>query len=949
MHETPQNNVAGILAISNLHTILGNFPKITGLVLLIPFLLAGQLAQAQVDPDSTAGDTARILPFVTDMDSLMGDSTALGDSAVALSPQAQYQQRVKDSLRGTSDLTGTVSYQAEDSIVYDVKTGKLYLYNTSVVNYEDFGLKSERISVNINDQQVDAEGVENSEGELAGTPEFTQGGETYKARTMSYNFSSEKARIKGGRLVQGEAFILADVAKLQPDKSIHTINGRFTTCNHDHPHFYIQSRKLKVLDDKQVITGPMNLVIADFPVPIYLPFGFVPNLDQGKKSGFILPQYGEAQDKGFFLRGLGWYFRLNDYMDLTLKADVYTSASWRLQASSRYKVRYKFNGGFNLAYGVERFNEPEDPDFLKRSAWSLTWNHTQPIDPTASFNASVNISSSSTYQREISPNQNDFFQNNLRSSIAFSKNFNNLPFNFSVSASHSQDLNKGTMSLQLPTFTLGMQRQNPFRRISGKNLDFLKQFGINYRLEGQNSLPTIADTLFPGVLFNPSDTVFVREVVNGDTVINAVTGSSLYRNGLRHTASAATSFKVLNFINVSPSFNWTERWYTQTVSKSYNDETQRIEDTPVEGFFRAYDYSASVSASSNFFGIYKLTKSKREVAFRQRFTPSVGYSIRPDFSQPSYGFYDKVQSNSDGDSIQYSIFEGSIYGSPPQGESQAISFSLASVLEMKYRKKESFDPDFDEKEDKYERRNLLDNLSVSTSYNFAADSFQLAPIALRARTSLLNRKLNLNASATLDPYVFGYDDVSFPERLPNPRRQNRFTINEDGTLGRLTRAQVTLAWSYDSNSKKRGKSSDDARRELGNEFDEDEYLQSQVASYEYVDFNIPWRVNLNYSFNYSKPSLDAARIVQTVNATGDFNFTEKWKVGFRTGFDIQNLELTSTQVTVFRDLHCWQMSFQWTPFGTLRSYSVSISARSSTLSALRLSKNDYWNDRFQPL
>ncbi|MEL6850726.1 MAG: putative LPS assembly protein LptD, partial [Bacteroidota bacterium] len=409
-----------------------------------------------------------------------GDQAAVTDTTPKYPPA---QQRVVDSLKALSDLQGPVSYGAQDSIVYDVKKGVLYLYDNSSLDYDNLKLQAIRVDINMDDQMLKAFGQEDSSGVIQGKPVFTQDGQSYQAKEVSYNFATQKGRIIEGRLQEGEGFILAEVAKYHPDGSFHGKDGKYTTCDLDHPHFYIKSQKLKMLPDNQLISGPLNLVIADFPIPLFIPFGFIPNNSkkpgQKRKNGLILPQYGEADDRGFFLRNLGYYWGISDFLDLKLDGDIYTRGGWRAAGTLNYNLKYRFQGSFRYQYGVQRFNDPLDPDFSRTTAWQVNWSHNQPIDPTARISASVNMSSSNSFQRNISNNQTDFFTNNLNSSVTFSKNFNNLPFSLSGSMRHQQDLNKETMTMQLPEVALNMKRQTPFKNIRNSNLKFLKQWGIN--------------------------------------------------------------------------------------------------------------------------------------------------------------------------------------------------------------------------------------------------------------------------------------------------------------------------------------------------------------------------------------------------------------------------------------------------------------------------------------
>jgi len=869
-------------------------------------------------------------------DSLGGDS--LGQKPA--SPEALRQQQIIDSLKANSDLQTEVAYNAQDSIVFDLRTNILTLFGQTSLDYDDINLQAPEVQVDIKKQELFARGRYTSDSTAReGLPQFSQGEESYQAKTMAYNFTTQKARVTGGRLVQEDIYVQADVAKYQPDGSFHGADGKFTTCDLEDPHFHIRARKLKVLPNRQIITGPLRPVIADFPLPILLPFGFIPgNLGLGgKQRGIIQPQYGNAQDRGFFLRNLGYYLPINEYLDLSLDGDIYTRGGWRIGATTNYKVRYRFSGNFNFQYGIQRFNEPTDPDFARTAAWSLRWNHNQPIDPTARISSSVNISSSRQF-RQVNVNDPNYFSNNLNSSINFQKSFNNLPFSFNLSARHQQDLNKGTVSMQLPEFSFNLNRQSPFRSIRAKPLGFLRQLGITYNMQARNSLQNVPDSLFVPILFAPADTLTYNVGTENSPNFVSQPGRDFFQRGLQHNANASTNVKLLKYINISPSMVYREVWYLESLRKVWDPDSQEIVEFNQPGFARGYEFSGSVGASTNFYGIYQLTRTKRELAFRQRFTPTVSYNIRPDFSDERWGFYREVQNDTLGNIQEYSIFEDGIYGGPSRGESQAISFSLNSVVEMKYLKKNANDPDFDEK-DKYERANLIDNLGVSTSYNFAADSFQLSTITLNGRTSLLNRKITLNTSATMDPYMYGYDPVDVPVELGAPRRMNTFLVQETGQLARLTRAQVSLSTSFRAKQ-------DQARGKGGDNFNQEEYNEVTNTYYQYVDFAIPWSVNLRYNLSYNRPGFDAS-VNSSLNVSGDLRFGQSWKIQYTTGYDLVQQEFANTTFSIFKDLHCWQMSFRWIPFGPRKSYSIVLSAKSSTLSALRLSKNDFWTDRFQ--
>lgn len=910
-------------------------------VLLLVFLPYGRaLAQPVTDslrtqqPDSLRPQKPATLPIYLQDSVLNRPQVQRADTAAPNGKQA-----LADSLKAASDLKDKVEYSAVDSIVFDVDSGMLYFYREVKIDYQDISLTSLNVVMEMDKQTLHASGKRIDEETWDGKPSFTQGDQTFEAEGMSYNFKSQKGRMVAGRSVQGDGFLLAGVGKRLPDGSINAENGRYTTCDLEHPHFYIESKRLKRVGE-QMISGPLRLVIADFPIPIIVPFGFVPSTAQGQRDGVLLPRYGDSRDRGFFLENLGYYWGVSEYFDLAFTGSYYTLGGWSAGVRSTYNKKYHFSGNLGFTYGVTKFRAPTDPDFERTTAWSLNWGHNQPINPNTRISGSVNIVSSKAFTQRLSYNTADFFRNNLNSSVNFQKTFANTPFTMNVGASHTQDINRGTMTLNLPNVTLGMNRITPFSKIANRKLTWLKTLGLSYNMEARNSVEQFPDSLFLPILFNWRDTLTLPQIIGTDTSFVTRTAGSFYRNGLQHNLNLGTSLKLFKFINVAPSMTYREIWVTRTIRKTLNEETNRLENVTVPGFERGFVYAGSVGASTNFFGIYQLTRSKKEITFRQRFTPSVSYSLAPDFSQPQYGFYREAVADTFGRIQKYSIFEGAVYSGPGGGGSQTINFSLGSVLEMKYRSKESFDPDFDEKKDKFVRTNILDNMSLNTSYNLAADSFQLQPFRFAARTSLFKKLVNVNFGASMDPYVFDYDPFTFPEAANTPRRQNRFMIQETGQLGRITDAQLSFSANFRS-QKRTGQKTKSA------DFDENEFQQIQRTLYQYVDFDIPWSANVSFNMNYNKPGLDAPRITQLLNVSGDFSFTPKWKIGITTGYDFVRKQANNTNVNIYRDLHCWEMSFGWTPFGPLQGYVLTINARSATLRDLRLTRNNRWQDRFQ--
>ncbi|MEM6763965.1 MAG: putative LPS assembly protein LptD [Bacteroidota bacterium] len=861
------------------------------------------------------------------------------------------RQQLLDSLKLTSDLKERIVYNASDSIIFDVDNDMLFLYGDASIDYESTKLRAAKIRVDWSTETLFAEGVVDENGVETGTPIFTEKGQDYNAQKMAYNFNTGKARIVAARSQQQpDITIISDTTKRLKDGTMFARDVIFTTCDcppGEEPSFYFKAKKVKVLPNNQIVTGPLRAVLEGFPLPIIIPFGFVPNMKDGQRSGVIFPQYGEARERGFFLRNGGYYFGLGDNLDLLLNGDIYTRGGWRVGLTTTYNKRYRYQGRLSFDYGIVRFNEPTDPDFSKTREWRLTWSHNQPINPTTSITSNVNITSRA-YLRQVSLNSQDFFQNNLNSSVSFQKRFNNLPFSINGTVSHRQDLNKNTMSLELPTINLTMNRITPFKNLSTKkSLRWLTQLGINYNAQAANRITTIPSDIFPDILFSPRDTFLVPEISGTDTVFVNRPGTDFIRNGIIQRASTSTNIKLFNYINLSGSVSFNEYWYSETIERTYNAETDEVEETTVPGFAAARDYSSSVGLSTNFFGIYQFTGPK-QFAIRQRFTPTVSYNIRPDFSDPRFGFYETVQNNAEGDPFIYSRFADGIFGGPGRGESQAVGFSLTSVLEMKYRKKESYDEDFPEKEDKFIRANLLDNLGISGNYNIAADSFKLSNLRLNARTQLFE-KINLNASGTLNPYaietfVIGQETDEITQ-VTNDITQERFVdrlVFRDGKLGRLTNAQISLSGRFSSKRKRDGSKNEDTVTE-----EETQILSVQPLVYtQYVDFDIPWSMNLGYNLSYNNRLNADPGITQTLRASGNLSFTSKWQVNLNTGYDFQRNEVTNTTVSIRRDLDCWDLSFSWTPFGTLQAYFLKIQIKSGTLQDLvKVKRQSRFQDR----
>lgn len=841
---------------------------------------------------------------------------------------------ILDSLKTTSDLKSKVISRAEDSIVFDVEKQILYLYGKAGIDYDDLKVTGGKVVVDWKTQMIDVVGtpLNDSLGTVIDMPVFTQGESKYTSTEMSYNFKSKKGRVVNARTQEGDGYVLSDVVKRNADNSFFAQNGKYTTCNEpEHPHFYIRSRKMKVIPDNKIISGPLNLVIEEFPIPIIIPFGFFPNTKK-KETGIVLPKYGNGQDRGYFLQGLGYFWGKNPYATLLLTGDIYTLGGWTVGATSNYKIRTQMTGNISFDYGVARFNEATDPDFQKTTTWRLGWQHQQGINQYTNLSASVSYDKS--FNRNLNQSINQALANNQNSSVSFNKSrIGNLPISLNLSANARQDINRKTVSFTLPELSVLVGQQTPFKNIGGKSKVFepLKQLGFSYSLNASNNVSDMNQDLVGLIFQNPNKEFVYTTNYNGSIDTVRKFGYEYFQTGIRHAVPISTKIRLFNYVNVNSSFNFNEYWYLRTVEKTWNTSTSSVQNNAINGFAAARDYSFNASANTTFYLFYGLKPSKRNFLVRQVIIPTIGYNFHPDFSADKYGYYSSYI-NGQNTKVKYSRFEG-LGASPSAGESQSMSFGLQSTLEAKLRKKESFKPDFPEKEDKFERFRLLDNMGLSGSYNFAADSFKLSDISLNARASVFKNKLNINYNGSFSPY-----------RADSLRRYKEFLWDTDQKLGRLTSSTLSFSTSFQSPKGKKKPS----KKSEG--FDENEYQNIMRYMDGYVDFNVPWTVSVNYNLTYSKPTLQKASLINVLNLNGDLNLTPKWKIGFTTGYDFKAKGVSeNTNFTVYRDLHCWELSFGWVPLGRFQQYNLSINVKSSTLQDLKLNRVRQWQNRFRDL
>ena len=836
-----------------------------------------------------------------------------------------------DSIR--QQLETEVKYQAADSVVYQASASKVRLYGDARVDYTDLSLTAAYIEVDLSRSTAYARGVADSSGKLRGKPVFVQGSDQYEAESMSYNFRTRRAKIQGVVTKQGEGFIHGESVKKTAENDMYIRDARYTTCNLEHPHFFIQASKIKVIPGQKLITGPFNLNFMDLPTPLGFGFGIFPT-PKSATSGIIVPTYGEAVDRGFFLRNGGYYWHINDYVDARFLGDIYSKGSYGFSVISSYKKRYAFGGNVDLRYNYRKAGD-DDLTPVGKDFW-LQWTHTPETRGTSSFSASVNLGTSSYNQRN-SFSTNNYLSSSFSSNIAYSKTFRGTPFSLGINARQQQNVVTKQVDMELPSLNFNMNRIFPFRGKSGTGKTWYEKISLAYNMTAQNSLSNapVSGISVSGVKVqaeaNPlRDSLLPFSSQNLKPILERL------RSGVRHSLPVSTSFSLLKYIQVAPSMNYEEYWYRQRLDYRWVEEARAVNIDTIRQFSRAYQYSGSVSMQTRIYGIFFIRKAGIE-AIRHIINPSVSLNYRPDFSDPRYGMMQEVQADTSGRKVKLSRFAGGVYGgTPAQGESGSLSFSLVNTIEMKVKNRK----DSGGKEP-FKKINLLDNLSASGSWNLAADSFQLSPISLSARTTLFN-KLNINLSGVLDPYA--YQAAIRNENgllLKAQRRLPAYAWNSGRGIGQIS--SLNLAASTNLNPKAREKKTLKKKDLSPQEERELDFINANPDLF--VDFSIPWDVNLAYNLSYSKSGFEKSAVMQSLNISGNLNLTSKWKIGFSSGYDFINKTLVYPNINIYRDLHCWEMRFNWVPTGNRGSYSIDINVKASVLQDLKLSRRRSWFDR----
>lgn len=864
------------------------------------------LLKGQSPKDSKAVD--KNIPDTTKMDSLQlaiyHHNKAIDDSI-----------RADSMMRARSNgIDAPVKYSAEDSLVYDAESGTAYLYGNSKVDYENMKLTSDKVHMNLDKSTVRATGTIDStvEGGIKGKPVFTMGKDEYKSDTMAFNFKSKKGLIKGVYTEQQDGFLSGEVGKRDSTGSIYLQHGRYTTCDKPHPDFYIALSRAKVRPGKDVVFGPAYLVVADVPLPLAIPYGFFP-FSKKYSSGFIMPSYGDESDRGFYLRDGGYYFAISDKWDLKLLGEIYTKGSWGVSAASNYRKRYRYSGSFLFSYQDSKTGDKGLPDFAEQESFKIQWNHRQDpkANPYSSLAASVNFATSNYERNNLNSmyNPQTLTQTTRTSSVSWSTGFSSIGLSLSATTNLAQDMRTSSIQITLPDLNISLSRFYPFKRkhLVGKER-WYEKISMSYTGQLANSISTTEDKILHSNLIKD------------------------WKNAFQHTIPVQANFTLFNYINVTPSFNFTDRMYSKKVTRGWDNTLQKevVRDTTY-GFHNVYNWSMSVGASTKLYGFWvpnrKLFGDKIQ-AIRHVITPQVTFSYAPNFAARRYGYYDSYQyTDASGNVklIEYSPYQDELYSVPGKYKTEMISWDVSNNIEMKVKS--------DKDTTGYKKISIIDELGASMSYNAAADYHRWSDLSMRLRLKWWkNYTFSMNAQfatyayeldANGKPYVGNHTEWGYG-RLPRFQGMSQnfsFTLNPE-------KLKKWFGRKDDKDDDKVSVDSDGPDTNIESNMDDDlekgkyaaKKKRGNIAETDddgYMSFNMPWSLTIGYGitmrentagrFN-TKTMRYPYKFTQTLNFSGNIRISDGWNINFSSGYDFENHAMSMTTASLSRDLHCFNMS-----------------------------------------
>ena len=926
---------------------------------------------SRVQKDSGANDsipadtTASIVTNDTIKAAASVDTTAMDSIQLAI---FRHNKAVDDSLTQDSinrsrknGIDAPVEYSAEDSLTYEAASGLAHLYGDSKVKYQNMDLQSDKIYMSLDSSLVHATGSKDTTtNELVGTPVFKMGNDEYQSDTMAFNFKTKKGLISSVYTQQQEGFLTSELSKRGADGEMFLQHGRYTTCDDPHPDFYLAMSRAKVRPGKDVVFGPTYLVVADVPLPLAIPYGFFP-FTKSYSSGLIMPTYGDETERGFYLRDGGYYFAINDKMDLKLLGEIYTKGSWGLSAASNYRKRYKYSGSFYASYQNTINGEKNMPDYSKTTSFKIQWSHRQDAkaNPYSQLSASVNFATSSFERDNLSSmyNPQSLTQSTRTSSVSWSTTFSSIGMTLTSSTNLNQNMRDSTIALTLPDLNISISRFYPFKRKKRVGAErWYEKISMQYTGHLTNSITTKEDKLLHSSL--------TRD----------------WKNGMQHQIPISGSFTLFGYLNVNPSFNFTDRTYFNKTHKSWDAVNQREISDTLSGFYNVYNWNLSLSASTKLYGMYipsrKLFGDKIQ-AIRHVVTPSVSFSYAPDFSASRYGYYDTYQkTDADGKVtlVEYSPYSMGAYGVPGKGKTGSISMDLSQNLEMKVKS--------DDDSTGYKKISLIDEFRMSMSYNMATDIRPWSDLSTSLRLKL-SKSYTLNLSAVFASYVYEADSVG-----ATPRVSDTKTYWGMGKIGRFQGISQNLSYTL-SNEKLakifkrlRGEKVDKDKNKDNNGQNDDDEWDSEVETNVdkdmekakrgakrkggekaetdedgYMAFQLPWSLSFGYGitmredqtlskFNYNTMRYPY-KFTQNLNVSGNIRISDGWNISFSSGYDFDNKKISMTTASLNRDLHCFNMSCS-VVLAPYTSYNFSFRCNAATLTdALKYDKRSSYSNAVQ--
>lgn len=897
--------------------------------------------------DSTKIETAEI-------DTLSMDSLQLA--------VYHHNKAVDDSIRADSinraskrGIDAPVTYSANDSLVYDAMTKDAKLYGNSEVKYENMDLKSDKIRMNLDSSLVHATGSPDSteKSGIKGRPVFVMGADNYDTDTIAFNFKTKKGLVQNALTKQEDGFLRSKLSKRTATGDVYLAHGRYTTCDKEHPDFYISLSRAKVRPGKDVVFGPAYIVVADVPLPFAIPYGFFP-FTKSYSSGFIMPSYGDEQNRGFYLRDGGYYFAISDKMDLKLIGEIYTKGSWGLTATSNYRKRYKYNGSFLFSYQDTRTGDKGMPDYAKQTSFKLQWSHRQDAkaNPFMSLSASVNFATSSYERNNLTSmyNPQSLTQSTRTSSVNWSTTFSSIGMTLSSTANLSQNMRDSTISMTLPDLNISISRFYPFRRKHAAGDErWYEKIAMSYTGQFSNSINTKENKLIHSSLIKD------------------------WRNGFQHNIPISANFTLFKYINLNPSFNFTDRMYTNKVTKSWNERMQTEVADTTYGFHNVYNWNLSLSASTKIYGFWKPNRKlfgDKVQAIRHVITPTVSFSYAPDFSASRYGYYQTYQkTDADGNVslVQYSPYQDELYGVPGRGRTGSISWSFDNNIEMKVKS--------DKDSTGFKKISLIDQLGWSMSYNMAAKEKPLSDLTVNLRLKWW-KNYTFNMTGVFASYAYELDDQGKPyvgnRTYWGMGKWGRFQGMSQNISYTLTPEKIKKLFggAKDDDTKKNKKSDDD---EIDTDIEsnvDDTMIDAQHGASKddkggkadtdgdgYMRFSMPWSLTFGYGitmsentdinkFNY-KTMRYPYKFTQTLNVSGNLRISDGWNISFSSGYDFDNHKVSMTTASLQRDLHCFNMSCS-VVLAPYASYNFTFRCNASTLTdALKYDKRSGYSNAVQ--